>query len=191
MRVGGDKLIQVDVRVICSSNRDLLQLIEERKFKADLYYRLSVLEIDLPPLRDRPGDIEQLAQALVWTFSKKHQKNVQKISDDVLRTLKRFTFPGNVRELGNIIERMTILENGTTLTLDTMRRCNLRLPAEDPAEAQTGLSPSLRIQDAEHTAILAALKKCGGNKAAAARMLGISYSTLWRKLKQNPADAAE
>lgn len=191
MRVGGDKLIQVDVRVICSSNRDLLQLIEERKFKADLYYRLSVLEIDLPPLRDRPGDIEQLAQALVWTFSKKHQKNVQKISDDVLRTLKRFTFPGNVRELGNIIERMTILENGTTLTLDTMRRCNLRLPAEDPAEAQTGLSPSLRIQDAEHTAILAALKKCCGNKAAAARMLGISYSTLWRKLKQNPADAAE
>lgn len=191
MRVGGDKLIQVDVRVICSSNRDLLQLIEERKFKADLYYRLSVLEIDLPPLRDRPGDIEQLAQALVWTFSKKHQKNVQKISDDVLRTLKRFTFPDNVRELGNIIERMTILENGTTLTLDTMRRCNLRLPAEDPAEAQTGLSPSLRIQDAEHTAILAALKKCGGNKAAAARMLGISYSTLWRKLKQNPADAAE
>ena len=76
-------------------------------------------------------------------------------------------------------------------TLDTMRRCNLRLPAEDPAEAQTGLSPSLRIQDAEHTAILAALKKCCGNKAAAARMLGISYSTLWRKLKQNPADAAE
>ena len=93
--------------------------------------------------------------------------------------------------MGNIIERMTILENGTTLTLDTMRRCNLRLPAEDPAEAQTGLSPSLRIQDAEHTAILAALKKCCGNKAAAARMLGISYSTLWRKLKQNPADAAE
>lgn len=191
MRVGGDKLIQVDVRVICSSNRDLLQLIEEHKFKADLYYRLSVLEIDLPPLRDRPGDIEELAQALVWTFSKKHQKNVQKISDDVLQTLKRFPFLGNVRELGNIIERMTILENGTTLTLDTMRRCNLRLPAEAPAGSESVAASSLRIQDAEHAAILTALKKCGGNKAAAARMLGISYSTLWRKLRQSPADTAE
>ena len=188
MRVGGDKLIQVDVRVICSSNRDLLQLIDQRKFKADLYYRLCVLEIDLPPLRERPGDIEQLAQALLWTFSKKHHKNVQKISDEVLDALKHFRFPGNVRELGNIIERMTILAQGSTLTPDTMRRCNLRLPAEDAPEHA---SKPANMQEVERSAILSALEKCGGNKAAAARMLGISYSTLWRKLKADASGAPQ
>ena len=188
MRVGGDKLIQVDVRVICSSNKDLLQLINERKFKDDLYYRLCVLEIDLPPLRDRPDDIEYLAQELLWQYSKKHHKNVQRISEDVLRVLKGGSFPGNVRELGNIIERMTILADGTTLTMDTMRKCNLKLPAEG-SDPRCAPDASVNIHDVQHNAILSAMELCGGNKAAAARMLGVSYSTLWRKLKQSHPDS--
>lgn len=188
MRVGGDKLIQVDVRVICSSNKDLLQLINERKFKDDLYYRLCVLEIDLPPLRDRPDDIEYLAQELLWQYSKKHHKNVQRISEDVLRVLKGGSFPGNVRELGNIIERMTILADGTTLTMDTMRKCNLKLPAEG-SDPRCVPDASVNIHDVQHNAILSAMEQCGGNKAAAARMLGVSYSTLWRKLKQSHPDS--
>ena len=183
IRVGGDKLIQVDVRIICSSNKNLLQLIEERKFKADLYYRLCVLEINLPPLRERVDDIEDLAQTLLWKYSKKHKKNVQKISEDVLNALKTEPFPGNVRELGNIIERMVILSNGTTLDLDTMRNCNLKLPAKTSRGVCAETGTSANMHDVQINAIHSALEKCGGNKAAAARMLGISYSTLWRKMK--------
>lgn len=188
IRVGGDKVIRVDVRVICSSNKDLLQLVQEGKFKDDLYYRLSVLEINIPPLRDRIEDVEYLSYALLQEYARKHSKNISSITPEVLTSLSKMQFLGNVRELGNIIERMVILANGSSLDMEALQKCDLRsaptpsavLPPVDPTPVPP---PTLNIRDAQVEMILSALEKCGGNKAAAARLLGINTSTLWRKMK--------
>lgn len=188
IRIGGDKVIHVDIRIICSSNKDLLKMIEEGKFKNDLYYRLSTLEINIPPLRQRPEDIAALTQALLYKYSKRHNKSVYSLSPEVLSVLSQMDFPGNVRQLGNIVERMVILCEHNTVDLETLKKCDLPLPVISSIQSQPDLVPHTqtgeKLQTAEDALILDTLEKCGGNKAAAARILGIHPTTLWRKLKK-------
>ncbi|WP_130861074.1 sigma 54-interacting transcriptional regulator [Bacilliculturomica massiliensis] len=180
MRVGGDKVIHVDTRVICSSNKDLLQLIQEKRFKDDLYYRLCVLEIDIPPLRERSDDIKFLAFSLMRSYARKYGKIIDSIEPEVLEFLVNLQFPGNVRELRSIIERMVILCDQPTLDAATLKKCHIRITNQSsPACPEDSLS----VKNAEQRLISEALKKSNGNKAAAAKMLGIDPSTLYRKIK--------
>lgn len=122
IRVGGEKIINVDVRITCSSNKDLLKLIEEKKFKEDLYYRLSVLEIEIPPLRERKEDISDLTHEFLKRFSKMNKKGDLTILPSVIQKLQTLSLNGNVRELSNIIERMVILCSGTVIDDDLLRK---------------------------------------------------------------------
>lgn len=191
IRIGGDKVIHVDIRIICSSNKNLLQLIEEGRFKNDLYYRLSTLEINIPPLRDRKSDIPALAEALICQYARKHHKVVTGFTPEVLESLSQMELPGNVRQLGNIIERMVILSDTAIVNTATMEKCDLPSPSGcvrtgcRTAEASGPIPASPKtFRDARKEMILDALEACGGNKTAAARMLGIHPTTLWRQLKR-------
>ncbi len=188
IRIGGDKVIHVDIRIICSSNKDLLKLIEEGKFKNDLYYRLSTLEINIPPLRQRPEDIAPLTKSLLYKYSKRHNKSVYALSPEVLTCLSQMDFPGNVRQLGNIVERMVILCDHDTVDLDTLVKCDLPVSAipvsaSRPVASAVPVIPA-NLRTTEDEIILDTLEKCSGNKAAAARILGIHPTTLWRKLRK-------
>lgn len=187
IRVGGDKIIRVDTRVICSSNKDLMQLVRENKFKVDLYYRLCVLEVDIPPLRERPEDIPILTTRFVQSRAKKHQKDIRSIHPRVLEELSQMQFMGNTRELISIAERMVILETTPEISVETLHRC-IPSVSSAPALPRSPDAPELsaglmNFKDAPKQMILHALEQCGWNKAAAARMLKIDASTLYRKMK--------
>ena len=186
IRVGGDKIIHVDVRVICASNKDLLQLIQEKKFKEDLYYRLCVLEVKIPPLRDRLEDMDELVRFLLRKFSKQHGKNVTEIEPEALAMIKKLPLLGNVRELSNLMERTVIFSNQSTVTLQLLQDFVLpEIRTEIPPEVHSPVLPQVgNLKEAEKEMILEALEQSNGNKAAAARALGIDPSTLWRKLKK-------
>lgn len=186
IRVGGDKIIHVDVRIICASNKDLLQLIQEKKFKEDLYYRLCVLEVKIPPLRERLEDIDELVRFLLRKFSKQHGKNVAEIEPNALAMIKKLPLLGNVRELSNLMERTVIFSNQSTVTLQLLQDFVLpEIRTEVPPEVHSPILPQVgNLKEAEKEMILEALEQSSGNKAAAARALGIDPSTLWRKLKK-------
>lgn len=186
IRVGGDKIIHVDVRIICASNKDLLQLIREKKFKEDLYYRLCVLEVTIPPLRERLEDVGILIDFLLKKFNQKHGKNVMGITPEALAVIKQLPLLGNVRELSNLVERAVIFTKEKKITAKLLQDLILpELPAEKIANI-TPLPPTQigNLKEAEKEMILEALQQSNGNKAAAARALGIDPSTLWRKLKK-------
>ena len=126
LRVGGDQVIKVDVRIISSSNKNLLTLIRNGSFKNDLYYRLSVLEVYIPPLRERKGDIELLAFNLMYRHADRHHKLVNRINPEVIERLKVMNFYGNVRELSNIMERMVILADTTEINMETFNKSDIR-----------------------------------------------------------------
>jgi transcriptional regulator with PAS, ATPase and Fis domain len=189
-RVGGSRPIPVDVRIITATNRILDELVEEESFRMDLLYRLRVVEIRIPPLRERPEDIPLLAHAFLLQFSQAHDKNATSISDEVIRVFQGWEWKGNVRELKNIIERMVIFCGGDELTLadlppelkaavDTLQDVRFRA-ASNPAEVDF---PS-RLEDLERLAINRALDETDGNKTQAAKRLGIGLRTLHRKLKE-------
>ena len=182
IRIGSDKVVRVNCRIICSTNKDLLSLVREGKFKEDLYYRLCVLEVVIPPLRERKEDIPPVAFTLLRQFNKRHGKTVVSIEPTVFAQLEKMPFSGNVRELGNILERMVILAEGSVVDTAVMAKSG----------TSTGISTGVlsekkktdrTLKEAQHAIILQALEQVGGNKAAASRLLGIDPSTLWRKLK--------
>ena len=181
IRVGGDKIIHVDIRVICSSNKDLLQLIREGKFKEDLYYRLCVLELKLPPLRERKEDIKDLAYALLNKFNHQHDKYITSIAPQALQVLENLPLYGNVRELSNIIERTVILCEKSSIDETLLRET---IDSSALTAAPISAASSGKLKDLQKEVILSTLEQCGGNKAAAARALGIDPSTLWRKMKK-------
>lgn len=192
IRVGGDKVIRVNVRVICSSNQDLETLILEKKFKSDLFYRLNVLDIHLPPLRERREDIIVLAQALLSHYNVKHNKYIQSIAPVVQAELKNLDYLGNVRELRNMIERMVLLCKGATIDWETYVRSGIKKRTQEdrgyPLQAKNAMGKNLSTIEKE--SIYKAIAHCNGNKSAAAHQLGISPSTLWRKLKAFEAEAS-
>jgi DNA-binding NtrC family response regulator len=172
-RVGGNELIKVDVRLVSATNRDLQAAIKSGQFREDLYYRLNVVTIDLPPLRERKEDIPLLAEHFLKRFAAENQKTVSVFSGEMLDFLVKYPWPGNVRELENTIERAVILAKGPEIQLGDLLQRNSPLVGK----VITGQS----LQDVEREHILSVLNETGGNLAKAARILGISRATLYNK----------
>ncbi|MEN8142275.1 MAG: sigma 54-interacting transcriptional regulator [Thermodesulfobacteriota bacterium] len=192
--VGSDTPIKVDVRVIAATNADLKQKVAEGAFREDLYYRLRVVDIIVPPLRARDGDLALLVNHFIERFSKRLDKEISGISDQAMAILEDFHWPGNIRELEHIMERACVMCSNNTITKsDISEEVYAGKPAEEAPGASAGavspVSPRERVADelpheqqSEEAKIVEALKKSGGNKAKAARILGIDRSTLYRKI---------
>jgi two-component system response regulator AtoC len=198
-RVGGVETVKVDVRVVSATHRDLEALIAEGKFREDLYYRLNVFPITLPPLRDRTSDIPLLVEHFVQKFGQSTGKPVRGADPGAIAELRAYPWPGNVRELENVIERAMILTKGPLLTavdLDFGRRLGAgaaTAPAGRPAGAATPASEGgdssrsfyKRISEQERNEIIAAVERAHGNIAHAARSLGINRSTLYYRMRKH------
>jgi len=187
-RVGSSDAFKVDVRVIAATNRDLQQEIDKGTFRLDLYYRLSVFPIHLPPLRERREDIPPLVSYLVRKKAPKLGKLIDRIPRDVLDELAQYDWPGNVRELENVIERAVILSPGPALALgDTIRAASDRRPAGEPAAMQADDRSSWTLEQAERDHILRVCKACGWKikgSGGAAERLGLNASTLYFRMKK-------
>ena len=181
-RLGGTKTISVDVRLVAATNRDLSEMISQGRFRSDLYYRLNIFPILLPPLRERLDDIPRLVRHFTQSYARRMGRRIETIPSSVMDALVRYPWPGNVRELQNVIERAVILSKGLTLDVPP---ADLQM-APGPAAAPTP-TPSVTLTDAEREHILRALRETnwvlGGPKGAAAR-LGMKRSTLHWKMKR-------
>ena len=182
-RVGGNEVIKTDVRVIAATNKDLEREIEEGRFRRDLFYRLNVYPIMLPPLRERPEDIEQLVAYFIERFQQKSGKRVQGISDRALHILKSYPWPGNVREIENCMERAVIVAAGRQITEKDLPEA-IRAHTSSDQVSNVELSIPMRMEDIERIIINKTLVFTSGDKAKAARLLGIGRKTLYRKLEQ-------
>ncbi len=176
LRVGGTATHSVDVRIIASSNRDPRQCVAEGRLREDLYYRLSVVRIHLPPLRERGEDVQPLADHFLRVYSAHIKKRVRGIHPDALAALRAYAWPGNIRELVNVIERGVIMaEDGADLMLDD-------LPSDMIAPQADPVSPREEVRDAERALIVRMLRECNGNRSRAAQRLGIGRRTLYDKM---------
>jgi len=185
-RVGSNKTLTADVRLIAATNKDLAQMVREGRFREDLYFRLRVVEIRLPPLRERREDIPLLAHRFLREFAAENQKPVRDFTMDAMEALLKYPWPGNVRELRTAIEHAVVLCRGDRITLRDLPasvREAVAVPVAPPA-ASVLTSADLTLKDAERELILRALRETGGNRTLAARKIGISRRTLYRKLKQ-------
>jgi two-component system response regulator HydG len=180
-RLGGKQEFEFDVRVIAATNQDPRTAIREARLREDLYYRLTVFTVHLPPLRDRKDDIPLLAQHFIGEFNRKHTANVAALRDDALEMLMTYSWPGNVREFRNVLERALILARGEWIETSHLPPY-LRSPS---AESSTKIVLPLGITaaEAERELILKTLEKTGHNKAEAARQLGLDVKTIRNKLK--------
>ncbi|MFB3925135.1 MAG: sigma-54-dependent transcriptional regulator [Syntrophales bacterium] len=184
-RVGGDESIKVDVRVIAATNRDLAAELEKGRFREDLYYRLNVVTLAVPPLRDRKEDIPLLAQHFLEMFSERNRKAVKGFTPLVMDRLLRYSWPGNIRELMNTVERAVVLSRSEYLHEEDFTP--LFRETESPAPGKTlfaNTSENMSLDQVEKATILRTLEQAGGNKSEAARRLGITRRTLHQKLKK-------
>lgn len=194
-KLGGVSDIEVDVAVIAATHRNIEELLETGEFRVDLYYRLNVVPVELPPLRDHPEDIEPLCQRFLEVFSKKFGTPVPSISEDVMDAFLTHDWPGNVRELRNVIERGCLLASSGTITDEHILFAagmlppnrTLAPPAPDAAEPNDN-DDVLSLANAEKRAIKRAMDAAGGNKNEATRILGIHRSTLYKKLAEYHLD---
>lgn len=202
-RVGGTETLQVNVRIVAATNRDLQQLLREGKFRKDLYYRLNVIPVRIPPLRQRLEDIDPLSHHFVSKFNRLMDRQVTGVSPEALQLFKRHDWPGNVRELENTIERAMSLGCTTVIELEhlpehflgkkyylgkstvTTRELNIKSPTDERHSIPLiGPDSISRFDEAERVVILQALAEARGNRAKAAKLLGISRSNLYEKLKK-------
>lgn len=183
-RVGGEKTIRVDVRLIAATGRNLEELVSQGKFREDLYYRLNVVPIVMPALRERKEDIPILIEHFLRRFNKENKNNVS-ISPEALKVLLDYTWPGNVRELENTIERLVVMSSSTTITpLDLP--INLKLPIQKEALQKESLK--IGIEEIEKSMVLEALEQNGWVQARAARMLGLTPRQIGYKMKKYGID---
>jgi Nif-specific regulatory protein len=198
-RVGGGRTVRVDVRVIAATNRDLQTLVDEGKFRADLFYRLQVIQIELPPLRDRPEDIPLLVQHFIQRYGERMGRRIEGVTPGAIDALTRHPWPGNVRELKNAIERALVLGDGPYLRLEDLPPSLGGQPAAQPRSAVVSAPPRAvpavgsvgsagppvvqSLRELEKQGIAAALQATGGNKLKAAELLEIDRSTLYKKIK--------
>lgn len=181
--VGGNRHRKVDMRVITATNQDLEQMVQQNKFRRDLYYRLNVVSLHIPPLRERKNDIPELAYLFLGEFSRRYGKRVSDIAPDVMTAFLRYHWPGNVRELRNVVERMVVLTEGHLLDLKTLPPEQGRSPHPAAREGEEGSLIHL-VGGLERELIQQALGACRGNKARAAAALGIPRSTLYYRMKK-------
>jgi len=184
--VGSTKAVQVDVRLIAATNRDLERDIEQGRFRSDLYYRLNVISVELPPLRDRLDDIPLLAEHFLKREAERTGETPKKITDDALQVLQEYPWPGNVRELENVIERAVVLTNGGMIKEDALPPRLREQPAQPLVQDAPPANPTLEV--IERAYIEHVLRAEGGNKSRAAEVLGIDPSTLYRKIKRYQLD---
>lgn len=185
MHLGGINEIQVDVRIIAATNVDLRQQVKEGKFREDLFYRLNVITIDLPPLRQRKNDIPLLVEHFVEKFARENEKPSLRITPEALRPLMDYDWPGNVRELENVMERAVVLANGPTITADLLpdniggRGARLAMVEHRPDASLFDI-----MEDCERRIITDMLEKSGWNQTEAADRFRIPLSTLNQKIKR-------
>lgn len=177
-RVGGNKTIRVDVRVLACTSKDLQQEVEKGRFRQDLLYRLRVIPLEMPPLKNRREDIDELCRFFVAEFNTLHGRNVS-ITPKAIACLRQYDYPGNVRELRNLIERAAVLCRTPAITPSDLPAEITRL--DDSEEDDFNLSAA--VAKTERRCLQAALVKCEGNRTNAAKLLGISRKNLWEKLK--------
>ncbi len=191
-RVGGTQPVPVDVRLVCATNRDLALEVRERRFRADLFYRISVFPIEVPPLRERRDDIPLLVQAFLPVLAVRVRRELRAVADDGMRALMAYDWPGNVRELQNVLERAAILARGPVLGLTDLpvleaRSDELHTHDSEPAgpanEAAPDASLRERVTAYERDLIVNALDRAAGNQVEAARLLRTSRTTLQYKMK--------
>jgi len=184
-RVGGEAVLKVDVRVIAATNRNLEEMVTAGEFRQDLYYRLDVVELNVPELAHRREDIPLLAQAFLSSFAEKNHKRIKGFTPQAMDVLVRYDWPGNVRELMNAVERAVVLARDTYLDTGDLP---FKSQAAGEAAAAAGPPPfipeNLPLEEVEKVTILQTLKSVGGNKSEAARRLGITRKTLHKKLKK-------
>jgi DNA-binding NtrC family response regulator len=176
-RVGGTRSIPVDIRLICATNRDLSAMVREGRFREDLFYRINMFEIVVPPLRERPGDIPLLVEHYFEEYKAKYRKPGLKLPASVAGKLKKYGWPGNVRELKNAVERAVILENGQHLSARSFFSPSRQYAAADPAK-------SYNLVENEKRLITEVIQKNRGNMTRTARDLGLERTALYRRLKK-------
>jgi two-component system response regulator HydG len=183
-RVGGNDVIKVDVRVIAATNINLEEAVGQGRFRRDLFYRLNVFPIKLPPLRERREDLPLLAIHFLEVYKKRSNKNITGITEKALSRLRRHDWPGNVRELENAIERAVILAQGRMITVDDLPDAVKGAETETDAKKTVELEIGTTMDDVEKHVILETLNYTRGDKSRAAQILGIGRKTLYRKLQQ-------
>jgi DNA-binding NtrC family response regulator len=181
-RVGSNKTLTADVRLITATNKNLEEQVKAGKFREDLFFRLAVVQLTLPPLRDRAGDIPLLLTRFVKEFAAENNKNVNDFTPDALEALMNYTWPGNVRELRTAVESAVVLAHGEKIGLRDLPAAVRGSTAGNLSPARLLAQPDLTVAEAERQLIARALKDCGGNRTFAASKLGMSRRTLHRKL---------
>jgi transcriptional regulator with PAS, ATPase and Fis domain len=193
--VGSDRTIRVDVRVLAASNRDLASEVEKGRFREDLFYRLQVIPILLPPLRERRSDIPVLVNFFLEKYNAKHTARTCKIADDAMVHMWEYDWPGNVRELENLIERLVILSDDGVIRVENLPP-NVRSFISEkkiprPTLTEEGIDLNQAVEEFEYRLIDEALRRTKGNKQAAARLLGLKRTTLVAKLRRKTSGAAD
>jgi DNA-binding NtrC family response regulator len=184
-RVGDTKTVKVDVRVIAASNQNLQELITQGKFRTDLYYRLNIISIELPPLRERREDIPLLVEDFIKKHTKRMNKKIERISEEALAILMRYDWPGNIRELENVIERAIILSKSQIITLEDLPDFLNNLDKKEKLpEGINNLNLKDALRTPEKDLIVKALNTVEWNRNEAARVLGINRTTLYKKMLQ-------
>jgi len=182
-RVGGEEVIKVDVRIIAATNTDLAREIEEGRFREDLYYRLNVVALEMPPLRERREDIPLLAQHFLEALSKENRKNIKGFTPQAMDRLVKYDWPGNVRELMNAVERGVVLSRSPYLDEEVLSLISSDELSSQDISSGDGLNADMPLDEVEKATILKTLESAGGNKSEAARRLGITRRTLHKRLK--------
>ncbi len=192
-RVGGTSDIQVDVRILCATNRVLSEEVRRGSFREDLFYRLNVIEVQLPRLRERPEDIPELVRLFVERYASELSRPVQEVDPEVLTVLERYAFPGNVRELENLVERAVTLARSERITIDCMPATVLAPPqaAGRPGLPTDGADLNELLADYERGLLDAALERTGGVKKRAAALLRVSFRSFRYRLEKLGLDNAE
>lgn len=171
---------KVDIRVVCATNADLSAMVAERTFREDLFYRINLITVTLPPLRERKSDIPELVNHFARQFGKANRMDIPDITPEAMAYLSQLPYPGNIRELKNLVERTMLINSVPTLDASAFRDA----AALSPDTNITNVSASGSLEDIERAAIEKALAKCGGNMSAAAAQLGISRQALYRRMEK-------
>ncbi len=179
-RVGGTKTLRVDVRIVTATNQDLAQMVREKRFREDLYYRLNVITVNVPPLRERREDIRVLAQHFLRVYSAKNNRRLDGLSDEALRRLEAYAWPGNVRELENVIERAVVLAHGALVELTDLPE---EVAGATPLpEGVLSVRVGTPLAEVERRLLEETLRAMKGNRTLTAKLLGIDPKTVYRKL---------
>ena len=186
-RVGGSTTIRVDVRVVATTNRDLQQAIEDGAFREDLYYRLNVIPVALPPLRERAGDVPYLVGHFLKEYAEQNRRHPPRVTEEAMRLLERYPWPGNVRELRNLMQRMVVLNGGDVLDMQDLPP---EIRGEAPQRRAHVISVGHTIEEAERWLIMRTLQHTRGNRTEAANLLGVTTRTLRNKLSRYRAENA-